>query len=102
MPHQTTIEIKCDCHVPFYRELVAYIRNILESSDKSVIRSEEIPHRDEIRMALERELLFVKIQLAKPVGRWRYTLRRKLAKVLDKSVVGTIDTGRDSMTLILV
>ncbi|HMJ45721.1 MAG TPA: hypothetical protein VK498_00230 [Ferruginibacter sp.] len=100
MPTTTTsIEVKCECNIPFHSELINYLQ--LLSSDR-ISNLQEVPHKDAIRKALKDKLLFIKIHLTCPIKQIRSKLVAVVKTGLDKELVGTIKVGKNEITLILL
>ena len=100
MPTTTTsIEVKCECNIPFHSELTDYLQ--LLSSD-SISNQQEVPHKEAIRDALKNKLLFIKIHLTCPIKKIRSKLIAVARSGLNKELVGTIRVGKNEITLILL
>ncbi|HLA55422.1 MAG TPA: hypothetical protein VK623_04950 [Flavobacterium sp.] len=97
----TSIEVKCECNIPFHQELVAFLYKLLKGNMTNAQLPYEIPHREAISEAIQRKMLFVKIIFGHPVGRWRHRLVKAIQHILGKHLVGTIN-GHDGITLILL
>ena len=95
----TSIEVKCECNIPFHSELTNYLQ--LLSSD-SISNQQEVPHKEAIRNALKNRLLFIKIHLACPMKQIRAKLVAVARNGLNKELVGTIKEGKNEITLILL
>ncbi len=102
MPETTSIEVKCECKIPFHTELVACLHKLLNGSMTEDQFPREVPHRDEISRALHSKMLFIKVELAHPVKRWRYRIVRAVRQILGKDLVATIHAGKSAITLILL
>jgi len=101
MNPNTSIEVKCECKIPFHSELVDYLQDLsinLPTQDLS----NEIQHKEAMRQALSGKLLFVKIHLEKPIKEFRRKLLNAVKRMLNKDIVGTIKEGKDEITLIFL
>ena len=95
----TSIEVKCECNIPFHSELTNYLQ--LLSSD-SISNQHDVPHKEAIRDALKNRLLFIKIHLACPIKQIRSKLLAVVKNGLHKELIGTIKEGKNDITLILL
>lgn len=100
MNHPASIEVKCECIIPFQSELVGYLNRLSDSAPDDQL--EKIPHKDAIREALKSKMLFVRIRFARPVKQWRPRILKAAKSVLHKDLVGTIKVGKNEITLILL
>ena len=101
MKKTTSIEVKCECIIPFHAELVVYLQNLLNGAVTESEFANEIPHRESICRAVQDKVLFIKISFARPVGQWRYRLLWAVRQILGKNVVGTIRNGRQ-LTIVML
>lgn len=99
MNHPASIEVKCECTIPFQSELVGYLNHLSDTPEDQL---EKIPHKDAIRDALKSKMLFVKIRFARPIKQWRPRILKAAKSVLQKDLVGTIKVGKNEITLILL
>lgn len=99
--NSATIEVKCECNIPFHAELVGYLSRISDNTPEEQ-SLEKIPHREAIREALKSKMLFIKIRFARPITQFRPRLIRAVRQALHKDLVGTIRVGKNEITLILL
>lgn len=100
MPSTTSIEVKCECTIPFHSELVGYLEQELNSPLTEDAPVNKVPHRETIMRALQNRMLFIKV--TQPLKRLRPRLVRKLKKIFEKDFVGSIEVDADEITLILL
>jgi len=99
--HKTTsIEVKCECTIPFHQELVGFLLSLVDKSDEAPL-PKDVPHREAICQAIQQKMLFIKIIRGRPAGKWRRRITAKLQDILNKKLVGTIKVD-DAITLVLV
>lgn len=102
MQKTTSIEVKCECSIPFHSELESCLYKLLSGTVSEDQLREEVPHRDAIYQALQRRMLFIKINLGHPVKRWRAKLLLAVRRILGKELVGTIRLAKNAVTLIVI
>lgn len=102
MQKTTSIEVKCECSIPFHSELESWLYKLLSGSVSDEQLQEEVPHREAIYQALHRRMLFIKIKLVHPVKQWRHKLLIAVRRILGKELVGTIQAGKNAITLIVL
>jgi hypothetical protein len=102
MKTNTSIEVKCDCRIPFHSELVAYLEDLSGQDSPDHPGPTDLPHKEIIRQALISKMLFIKVHFARPMKRWRPKLLKSVQHMLNKDLVGTIRVGADEVTLIML
>lgn len=98
MQSNTSIEVKCECRIPFHDELVSYLQNSIDTHSRAV--SPEMPHKDEIRRALVSRMVFIK--MVNPIRRGKKALLAAVKSLLKKDLIGTIKVGKDEITWIIM
>lgn len=102
MQKTTSIEVKCECSIPFHSELESCLYKLLSGTVSESRLPQEVPHRDAMCQALQRRMLFIKIKLGHPVKQWRAKLLQAVKRILGKELVGTIRIGKNAVTLIVI
>ncbi len=100
--NSATIEVKCECNIPFHAELVGYLNRISDNAPEEEQSLDKIPHREAIREALKSKMLFIRICFARPITQFRPRLIKAVRQALHKDLVGTIRVGKNEITLILL
>ena len=96
----TTVEVKCECRIPFHSELVGYLEQELASPVTENAPLPDVPHEETIRQAIQNKMLFIKI--IHPLRKLKPKMLERLKKLFKKDFVGTIRVGKDETTLILI
>jgi len=97
----TTVEVKCDCKIPFHLELVAYLEQLF-TNPNSETNMQQALKINQLGMALQRRMVFIKITNPIKGIRIRPKLLKNVKLLFNKDVVGTIKGARNEITLILV
>lgn len=98
----TSIEVKCECAIPFHAELVTCLQKLLSGNLTDDEIPNEVPHWQAIRQALHEKMLFIKIGYPRRIKSWRPRLVAAMRRILNKNIVGTIRAGDSAVTLILL
>jgi len=102
MQNTTSIEVKCECKIPFHAELVTYLQKLVTNSVKDQQDPSDVPHRKEICQAIHKKMVFIRIDFARPIKQLRPALLKAFRLILNKDVIGTIRVGKDEITFILL
>lgn len=101
MQNTTSIEVKCECKIPFHAELVAYLQKLVTCSVQDQQNPSDVPHRKEICQAIHKKMVFIRINFAH-LKQLRPTLLKAFQLMLNKDVIGTIRVGKEEITFILL
>ena len=99
MQTTTTVEVKCDCTIPFLTELESRLEQILSNPKEVEINLMDLPHIKNIKTVIQSRIIFVKI--TNPI-RTRSNLLDSVKQLFHKELVGTIKGENNEITLILV
>jgi len=100
MQTPTTVEVKCDCTIPFLSELESRLEQILsnpkEEEDANLM---DLPHIKNIKTVIQSRMIFVRI--TNPI-KTRSRLLASVGQLFHKELVGAIRGDANEITLILV
>lgn len=101
--HITSVEVKCECRIPFHDELRSYFTHLLETPQEfATASSNGIKHLKEINDALHMKILLVAVDHDTPLLGWRDRTSQAVESTLHKSLLGTISSDARHTTLILI
>lgn len=98
----TSIEVKCECKIPFHAELVNYIHKLLVGAIDEHFDANKMFHTNAVTQALRNKLVFIKLDFAHTLKRVRPKLLAAFKKTFKKELIGTIKVGKHEITLILL
>ena len=99
MQTPTTVEVKCDCNIPFLSELESRLEQILSNPKEDAANLMDLPHIKNIKTVIQSRMIFVRI--TNPI-KTRSRLLASVGKLLHKELVGAIRGDANEITLILV
>lgn len=100
MQTPTTVEVKCDCTIPFLSELESRLEQILSNpKEEEDVNLMDLPHIKNIKTVIQSRIIFVKI--TNPI-KTRSNLLDSVKQLFHKELVGTIKGEKNEITLILV
>ena len=99
MQTPTTVEVKCDCTIPFLSELESRLEQILSNPKEEDANLMDLPHIKKIKTVIQSRIIFVKI--TNPI-KTRSNLLDSVKQLFHKELVGTIKGEKNEITLILV
>lgn len=102
MENLTSVEVKCECSIPFHSELTDYIQKLASGTINENYNEEQVPHKEAITHAIRSKMLFVKFGFAVSIKKVQPRLLKAIKKILKKELIGTIRVGKDEITLILL
>jgi|GEM_PF-1789638 len=102
MNENTSIEVKCDCKIPFHSELVAYLKKMFVKQGRKSDMSDFIPNQEEIANALKSKTVFIRVAFPAPVKGISPFVMKAIKNILRKDIVGVIRVGNDEITLVLL
>jgi len=100
MQTTTTVEVKCDCTIPFRSELETHLEQVLRSPEHADTTLKELPHLRSMDVVIHSKIIFVKI--TNPIRKTRSVVLRTLKELFHKEMVGIIKGAKNEITLILV
>lgn len=102
MNDSTSIEVKCDCKIPFHAELVAHLKKMFAKRGRRTEMDNLIANQDEIANALKSKTVFIRVEFPTPVKSISPFVMKAIKNVLRKDIVGVIRVGNDEITLVLL
>jgi hypothetical protein len=101
MYESATIEMKCDCPIPFHTELLYLIKDIFVHGKFSLREKTSIlPDGDVVVEALKGRPIFLNIGFKRPVKKIKPFIIKALQSLFKKDVVAIMKIGEDDFTLI--
>ncbi len=97
----STIELKCECHIPFQAELLQFIQRLANGAIDEDYDMNDVPHKDVIVQAIRSKLIFIKFNFTRSVKKIKPKLLEALRKTFQKELIGTIKQ-KDEITFILL
>lgn len=100
MQTTTTVEVKCDCTIPFRSELESHLEQVLGNPDQAKKKLKDLPNLRSMDVLIHSKIIFVKI--TNPIRKSRSLMLDTLKKLFHKEFVGIIKGAKNEITLILV
>ncbi|MBD3581261.1 hypothetical protein [Flavobacterium selenitireducens] len=102
MNDSTSIEVKCDCKIPFHSELVAHLKRMFVKQGRKTESDNLILNQEEIADALKSKTVFIRVAFPEPVKKISPFVMKSIKNMLRKDIVGVIRVGNDEITLVLL
>ena len=99
MKATTTIEVKCDCKIPFHLELESHLEKLLISPEAD-LQFQTTANLRRMNTILQSKLVFIKV--TNPIKNIRPRILKKVKHLLNKDLVGIIKGSKNEITLILL
>ncbi|GEP52262.1 hypothetical protein FNO01nite_29340 [Flavobacterium noncentrifugens] len=94
-----TVEVKCDCKIPFQSELEHHLEQLI-SRPENPSNFQTAANLKSLAAVLHHRLIFIKV--THPIKDMRPRLLKKVKQLLNKDLVGTIKGTKNEITLILL
>lgn len=101
MRNATSIEVKCECAIPFQSEIITYIEKVIDGSQEDYDPG-DVPHKEVITQAIRSKLVFIKFHFARSIKKIKPKLLQAIKKTFKKELIGTIREGKNEITFILL
>ena len=102
MNSATSLELKCECAIPFHADLISYLTKLFSNGSSMPEPDSGVPHQQEIAEALEGKTIFVSVDFAHPVTTVRPATLKRIKNIFKKDIVGVMKIGAKEITYVLI
>ncbi|RZJ73588.1 hypothetical protein [Flavobacterium sp.] len=102
MHNTTSLELKCECTIPFRSDIIAYLEKLFNIGAEDAIPNPAIPQEDAVAEALRNKALFVTVGFSQPVKKIRPAILKKLKSFFHKDIVAIMKSDNIQITYLLI